>query len=66
MVGITPQELPERARRQDPELLRAGVALVDNDLPGLDIWPAFLLSLVVVGVGIWVYNRLQRHFADVL
>ena len=40
--------------------------LVDNDLPSLDIWPAFLLSVVLLGLGVWVYNKLQRHFADVL
>lgn len=40
--------------------------LVDNELPGLDIWPAFLTSLVVLGLGVFIYNKLQRHFADVL
>jgi lipopolysaccharide transport system permease protein len=40
--------------------------LVDNDLPNLDIWPALLLSLLLLGVGTYAYNKLQRHFADVL
>ena len=33
MSGISKQELAERAARYDPALLRAGQALVDNDLP---------------------------------
>lgn len=31
--GISTQELAQRTARQDPALLRAGVALVENDLP---------------------------------
>ena len=33
MSGISKRELAERAARYDPALLRAGQALVDNDLP---------------------------------
>jgi homopolymeric O-antigen transport system permease protein len=40
--------------------------LVDNELPGLELWPAVALSAVVAAIGVWLYNRLQQHFADVL
>ncbi|MEX2238411.1 MAG: ABC transporter permease [Dehalococcoidia bacterium] len=40
--------------------------LVENKLPGLEIWPALLLSVVVLALGTFLYTRLQQHFADVL
>jgi homopolymeric O-antigen transport system permease protein len=40
--------------------------IVNNDLPGFEIWPSVVLSVVVLGIGSALYARLQRHFADVL
>ncbi|MPZ22995.1 MAG: ABC transporter permease [Dehalococcoidia bacterium] len=40
--------------------------LVDNRLPGLELWPAVALSAVLLAAGAFMYRRLERHFADVL
>ena len=40
--------------------------MVENDLPGLEIWPALAATVVVLVVGSWVFFRLRPTFADYL
>ena len=38
--------------------------LVNNDLPGADIWPAVLLTGLLLALGSWVFAKLRPTFAD--
>jgi ABC-type polysaccharide/polyol phosphate export permease len=38
--------------------------LVNNDLPGADIWPSLLLTGIILVAGGWVFSRLRPTFAD--
>lgn len=40
--------------------------LMSNTLPGLDLWPALLFTLVGLVVGSQVFRRLEPSFADAL
>lgn len=40
--------------------------LMNNELPGLDLWPALLFTLVALVVGSQVFRRLEPSFADAL
>lgn len=39
---------------------------LDNELPGVDIWPALLFTVGALFVGWTVFRRLERGFADAL
>lgn len=40
--------------------------LVENSLPGLELWPSLLATAVVATLGIWVFQKLRPTFADYL
>lgn len=40
--------------------------IVNNELPGLELWPAVALAAFSLALGTYLYQRLQNHFADVL
>jgi ABC-type polysaccharide/polyol phosphate export permease len=40
--------------------------LMNNTLPGIDLWPALLFTLVALIVGSQVFRRLEPSFADAL
>ncbi len=40
--------------------------LLDNTLPGLDLWPALVYTVLVLPIGFAVFRRLERGFADAL
>jgi ABC-type polysaccharide/polyol phosphate export permease len=39
---------------------------MNNQLPGLDLWPALLFTGGALAVGIWVFRKLEPGFADAL
>jgi lipopolysaccharide transport system permease protein len=40
--------------------------LVSNELPGADIWPALLMTALILGAGSWIFSRLRPNLADYL
>jgi ABC-type polysaccharide/polyol phosphate export permease len=38
--------------------------LVNNNLPGLEIWPSLLLTALLLMAGCWVFSKLRPTFAD--
>lgn len=40
--------------------------LMANTLPGADLWPALVFTLVAVAIGTQVFQRLEPEFADAL
>ena len=40
--------------------------LIHNTLPGIDLWPALVFTLVAVVIGTMTFQRLEPGFADAL
>lgn len=40
--------------------------LVENNLPGFELWPSLLTTAIVGAVGVWVFQKLRPGFADYL
>ena len=40
--------------------------LIHNTLPGLDLWPALVFTVIAVIVGSQTFRRLEPGFADAL
>jgi lipopolysaccharide transport system permease protein len=40
--------------------------IVQNELPGLDLWPAVLATAIILAGGVWLFGKLRPTFADYL
>jgi len=39
---------------------------VNNELPGIELWPAVLATAIVLVVGMYTFRKLEKYFADAL